>query len=310
MSDKTPLTPDEAAQILKISKYTVYELIKKGQLPAQRIGRQLRIDPDVLTQYIRGAVDANTLQPETKNIAEQSEQADVLSFSGSHDPAIELLIEFLKHSPKQLKVVPTFTGSLEGLIGLHRRTADFAGIHLWDEQTEQYNVPFIRYVLPGESVTLVNLVQRVQGWITAPGNPLNLQTWEDITKRNLRFVNRQKGSGTRLRLDSFLSKSDIDASVIKGYEHEESTHSGVAYRIANGEFDAGIGVKAAADKLGLGFVPLFHERYDLACLADTSRSEQWQQLVSVLGSPGFQHAVYSQGGYDTTLTGTYIVGGE
>jgi putative molybdopterin biosynthesis protein len=135
-------------------------------------------------------------------------------------------------------------------------------------------------------------------------------TLEDIALEGLRFVNRQKGSGTRLRLESFLRSNGISPAAINGYELEENTHMGVACRVANGEADAGIGVQTVADRLGLDFIPLFHERYDLICLQEVSLTRQWHNIMSILNSDHFQHAVQSYAGYDTALTGTYLMGGD
>lgn len=317
MNDR-PLTVEEAASILKISKYTLYELIKRGEIPAQRIGRQLRIQADALDRYIGGGKSARTqsLPAAThegssglSDNASSSLHASALHefrFVGSHDPVVELLIDFLKHGTPGIACSPAYKGSMEGLIALYRRNADIAGLHLWDERTLEYNTPFVQYVLPGESVTVLNLVQRVQGWIVSPGNPLNLQSWEDIQKKGLRFVNRQKGSGTRLRLDSFLRSTGISPARITGYELEETTHVGVACRVANGEADAGIGVQAAAARMGLDFIPLFRERYDLVCLQETAETPEWKQIVSILNSPAFHNAIHSQAGYDTSLTGQIL----
>lgn len=309
MDDESLLTAEDAAKILKISKYTLYELVKRGEIPAQRVGRQLRFDRDILQRYLRGNSEQPLLSEQDRNTSQTIPQ-NSLRFVGSHDPVLELLIDFLTHSSEKVNLLPLFTGSMEGLIALYRRKADVAGVHLWDDKTEEYNLPFIHYVLPGESVVVVNLVQRVQGWIVPPGNPLKMNTWEDITKEGLRFVNRQKGSGTRLRVEAFLRSNGISPATVTGYEIEENTHMGIACRVANGEADAGIGVQSVANRLGLGFVPLFHERYDLICLKETSQTKQWQNIAAILKSVHFQHAVHCYAGYDTTLTGTYLMGGE
>ncbi len=308
MVDESLLTAEEAAKILKISKYTLYELVKRGGIPARRIGRQLRFDRDVLQKYLRGNIEQPPLSEQITDINQRNSQD--LRFVGSHDPVLELLIEFLKHSSEKINLLPSFKGSMDGLIALYRRKADIAGVHLWDDQTEEYNLPFIHYVLPGESVVVVNLVQRIQGWIFRPGNHLKINAWEDIAKKGLRFINRQKGSGTRLRLDSFLRINGISPAAIDGYQDEENTHMGIACRVANGEADAGIGVQSVANRLGLDFVPLFNERYDLICLKETSQTKLWQNIMSILTSDHFQHAVHSFAGYDTTLTGTYLMGGK
>lgn len=299
------LTAAEAAQILKISKYTLYELIKRGEIPAQHIGRQLRIDPIVLDQYLRGNrqfVPPSPIEQDQNNTGIQN-----LRFIGSHDPAVELLFEFLKHAATPFETTVSFKGSMDGLIALYRRDADISGIHLWDDQSKDYNVPFVNYVLPGESVCMVNLVQRKQGFIVSPGNPLQLLNWKDITRNGLRFINRQKGSGTRLRLDAYLQSAKISPGQIKGYEDEESTHFGVACHVANGQADVGIGVQAAAHRLGLDFVPLYQERYDLLCLRQTTETAAWQQISQILSSPGFLQAVQQHIGYDTSLTGKILL---
>lgn len=311
----TPLTAEEAAQILKISKYTLYELIKRGQIPAQRIGRQLRIDPTFLNSYLQGTavlpqIPNDTLDNKTTFMSTEESKPDSqlekLHFSGSNEPIIELLQEFLKHSRVPFELIPHYTGSMEGLINLYKRKSEIAGIHLWDAKTEDYNLPFVQYVLPTEAVTIINLVQRVQGWIVPPGNPHDLQAWQDIVQKGLRFINRQKGSGTRLRIDGYLQQAQISPATIKGYELEETTHFGVACAIATGKADAGIGVQAAAHRLNLGFIPLFHERYDLVCLQETTLTAKWKQLMSILTSAPFRLAINSEAGYDTTLTGQVL----
>ena len=295
------LTAAEAAKILKVSKYTFYELVKRGEIPAHHIGRQLRINPSVLEQYLHGTTAGNNTVPPA--MISNSSELPIIRFIGSHDPIVELLFEFLKHAQIPVESSVSFKGSMDGLISLYRREADISGIHLWDDVSNEYNIPFVKHVIPGESVCIVNLVQREQGFIVASGNPLQLHTWEDITLEGLHFINRQKGSGTRLRLDAYLRAAKISPGSILGYEHEESTHSGVACRVANGQADVGVGVKAAALRLGLDFVPLFQERYDLVCLGKTAKTPIWRELIEILKSPGFLQAIHQQKGYDTSLTG-------
>lgn len=122
----------------------------------------------------------------------------------------------------------------------------------------------------------------------------------------MKFVNRQKGSGTRLRLDAYLRNNHISPKRIRGYEQETHTRHEVAYRVANGHADVGIGVRAAAQRLGLGFVPLFQERYDLICFQTMTSKSVWQQIISTLQSPGFIQAIHQQAGYDTSLTGHIV----
>ena len=295
------LTAAEAAVILKISKYTLYELVKRGDIPAHHIGRQLRIDPTVLDRYLRGTLSVSDTPPVA--LPSDTPESPVLRFIGSHDPVVELLFEFLKHASTPVQASISFKGSMDGLIALYRREAEISGAHLWDDSSKDYNISFVKHVIPGEAVCIVNLVQREQGFIVAPGNPQDLRSWKDITIEGLHMINRQKGSGTRLRLDAYLKSARISPDRIMGYEQEETTHSGVACLVASGQVDVGVGVEAAAQRLGLGFIPLFKERYDLICLGKTAKSPAWQQLLETLRSPGFIQAVHQQKGYDTSLTG-------
>lgn len=312
MDNLSPLTVEEAAKILKVSKYTLYELIKRGEIPVKRIGRQIRIDPETLYRSIQGKISPDqTSHP--SNLADSIVSAEVmpaeisqppyLHFVGSHDPVVELLADFLKHSSTPLNFQLSFKGSMDGLLALFRRQAHISGIHLWDAKTGEYNLPFVHYVLPGEFVTLINLVQRVQGLIVQPGNPLELQSLADLQRDKVRFVNRQKGSGTRLRLDATLREAHISPAAILGYESEEQTHFAVASSVANDQADVGIGVKSAAHRMGLDFIPLFNERYDLVTLHEVTKTEGWKSIRSILNSASFQIAVQRQVGYDTSLTG-------
>ena len=307
------LTAAEAAKILKISKYTLYELVKRGEIPAHHIGRQLRIDPAVLDHYLHGTMSNYNSSPPVISsnpspvIPSNTLGLPIIRFIGSHDPVVELLFEFLNHAPIPFESSISFKGSMDGLIALYRREAEISGVHLWDNVSQDYNISYVQHVIPDESVCIVNLVQREQGFIVAPGNPLNLHTWEDITKEGVRFINRQKGSGTRLRLDAYLQVEKISSDRILGYGHEETTHSGLACLIANGQADVGVGVKAAAQRLGLHFIPLFQERYDLVCLGQTAKTTAWKQLINVLRSQGFIQAIHQQNGYDTSLTGKILL---
>ncbi|HEY8911365.1 MAG TPA: helix-turn-helix transcriptional regulator [Desulfosporosinus sp.] len=307
------LTAAEAAKILKISKYTLYELVKRGELPAHHIGRQLRIDPTVLDHYLHGTMSSYNTTPTVTTsslstiIPSNPTGLPIIRFIGSHDPVVELLFEFLKHAPIPIESSISFRGSMDGLIALYRREAEISGVHLWDNVSQDYNISYVQHVIPDESVCIVNLVQREQGFIVAPGNPLDLHTWDDITKVGVRFINRQKGSGTRLRLDSYLQAEKISPDRILGYGQEETTHSGLACLIANGQADVGVGVKAAAQRLGLDFIPLFQERYDLVCLGQTTKTPAWKQLLNILRSPGFIQAINQQNGYDTSLTGNILL---
>lgn len=305
ITDRPPLTPEEAAQILKISRYTLYELIKRGEIPSRRIGRKIRIDYDSLMQYLQGD-SSHKRSSEYVDTHKDIVSDHDFRFIGSHDLSIELLNEFLNHASSPVFLKTDFKGSMEGLIALYHREAQITGIHIWDEKSQEYNLPFVEHLLVAEAFRIVNIVQRSQGWIVPAGNPDNISSWEDITRKGLRFINRQRGSGTRLRIDEYLCKNEIPVKQIQGYDREEQTHWGVALKIANGEADLGMGIQFAAQRMGLDFIPLFKERFDLVILQETVDRPEWQQILTVLNSPAFHRAIEQQIGYDTSLTGKVI----
>ena len=227
-----------------------------------------------------------------------------LVMAGSHDLAFELLTSHLRrHSG--LRTTATYAGSLAGLMALARGEAHVAGCHLLDEESGEYNLPFVRRVLVGEPVVVVILAQRI-GELRAEESGL-----EGVIKRGLTYINRQKGSGTRVLLDFLLRQKGIDSTRVVGYGEEVETHLAVAEAVATGHADAGLGILAAARAFDLGFIPVRDERYDLVL---TRRSLVWPQVKAmrgVLESQEFKDSVNGLGGYDTSRTGEVLaeVGG-
>jgi putative molybdopterin biosynthesis protein len=189
---------------------------------------------------------------------------------------------------------------------LKRGEAHLAGCHLLDEETGEYNVPYIQRVLPGEAIVLVHLVYREQGLMVRKGNPKGIRTLEDLLRDDVSFINRQRGSGTRVLLDFEMKKRGLDPSRIKGYEREEFTHTAVAAAVDSGTADMGLGILAAARALKLDFVPLLKERYDLAIPKRSYESDLIRLLIKVIGSQEFKEQVISLGGYDTSETGKVL----
>ncbi|MBN1953917.1 MAG: GntR family transcriptional regulator [Anaerolineae bacterium] len=225
-------------------------------------------------------------------------------FVGSHDHALSLIAARFGSIAPGYTVDVKFAGSLGGLIALARKEADVAGGHLWDEESDTYNEPFVRRLLPGCRVALLTLAHRRLGLITAPGNPARLVTLADVACAGLRFVNRQPGAGTRVWLDVHLRRQGVAAEELSGYEHQVSTHSEVALEIAEGRADVGLGIEAAALAYDLGFVPLVMERYDLMIPAAAWSSPPIRALSHWLSTAEARSAIEELGGYDTSATGT------
>jgi putative molybdopterin biosynthesis protein len=226
-----------------------------------------------------------------------------MRFVGSHDLTMDLLARQLAEESPPQRLTLAFRGSLGGLMALARGEAEIAGIHLWDEATNSYNIPFVERVLPGQRVALVTLAERSLGLILPPGNPQQLQKLADLVHKDVRWVNRQAGSGTRVWLDGQLRQLGIETAVIEGYNQEKTTHLEAAQAVQSGAATAGLGIYAAAVAYGLDFVPLTQELFQLVITQAVWETAVCQTLLTVLGSPPFVAAVDALGGYETKATG-------
>ena len=181
-----------------------------------------------------------------------------------------------------------------------------AGSHLLDPDSGEYTLPWMERLMPGRDLAVVRLTHREQGLIVAPGNPLGLEGIGDLTRPDLRYVNRQRGAGTRVLLDHELGRRGIPAEAVGGYAREEHTHLAVAAAVAAGRADAGLGVLAAARAFGLGFVPVTKEPYDLVLDGASLDAELLAPLRALLASAEFRSEIDALGGYDTAETGRRI----
>jgi putative molybdopterin biosynthesis protein len=227
---------------------------------------------------------------------------------GSHDLTLDLLAQYLAetNTAENRRLVSANVGSLGGLVALRRGEAHLAGAHLLDPDTGEYNVRYVKQYLPDTAVVLVTLVGREQGWLVSKGNPKRLVGWQDAANPDVRFVNRQRGAGTRVLLDYELGKLGITAEQVQGYGREEYTHLAVAAAVASGAADAGLGIRAAARALELDFVPLAQERYDLVIPREYYEGVLVRPLLELLHNDRFRTDVAAMPGYDVSIMGQIV----
>ena len=224
---------------------------------------------------------------------------------GSHDLTLDLVSQFLAGYNRRL--ASANVGSQGGLVALRRGEAHLAGSHLLNTDTGEYNLSYIRQYMPSIPVKVVALVGREQGLLIKRGNPTGIKGLEDLTRIDVRFVNRQRGAGTRVLLDYHLKLMTMDPERIVGYTQEEYTHLGVAAAIASGRADCGLGIAAAAQALDLEFIPLFQERYDLVIPKQFAELDLLAPLFELLNDRRFREAVAQLKGYDVSPMGTVIL---
>ena len=223
---------------------------------------------------------------------------------GSHDLVLDLIASRLSERPGNPTLASANVGSLGGLLAVRRGETHIAGSHLMDEETGEYNTSYIQRYVPGRRVALLHLAGRTQGLMTAPGNPRGISSLSDLTAPGVRFVNRQRGAGTRVLLDFKLRELEIPPESISGYEREEYTHLAVAAAVQGGRADVGLGILPAARSMGLEFIPLFEEQYDLVIPADFYESDLLAPMLDLIQSPEFQAEVHTLGGYNVSEMGT------
>jgi putative molybdopterin biosynthesis protein len=244
-------------------------------------------------------VDAELL----KDLAEIENTVVVV---GSHDNALDILANQMKAHDPRFGLSSSNVGSLGGLMALRNGYCHVSGSHLLDTDTGVYNISYVKQYLPDLRVKLVNLVYREQGLIVPRGNPKGIAGIQDLARRDVTFVNRQAGSGTRVLLDYRLEELGVQPASIQGYEQEEFTHMSVAVSVLSGAADTGLGIYAAARALNLDFVPIVTEEYDLVIPDMFLEDEKMRMMLEIIRSEPFKELVHQLGGYDTSKTGTVI----
>ena len=257
----------------------------------------------LIPRGVQGVESGEKIQ--IKLYRDKSEIEKTIFCIGSHDLTLDLLAQFLAEHDRRL--TSANVGSQGGLVALSRGDAHVAGSHLLDTDSGEYNITYIRQYMPGIPVKVIALVRREQGLIVKKGNPKSVKSLRDLTRSEVQFVNRQRGSGTRVLLDYHLNAQAIQSGSIAGYSQEEYTHLGVAAAVASGRAECGLGIAAAAQALDLEFIPLFQERYDLVIPKAHAESDLLAPLLGLLADSVFRNAVSQLTGYDVSVMGKIIL---
>jgi putative molybdopterin biosynthesis protein len=309
MIEERPMTPQEVADTLRIAKNTVYELIKRGELRAYKVGNKFRFNPRDVEAYKSGSSPQEsdapliTAAPAESAAAPQSRQGSGFILCGQ-DILLDLLAQRLESNPKGGRVFRSYLGSYNGLYALYQRSVNAATAHLWDSRTDSYNLPFLPYVLPGTPVVVVHLALRTVGFYVPAGNPKGLGSWADLARTDLTLVNRERGSGIRVLLDERLRLLGIPTRHVAGYGRACTTHLAAASAVARGGGDYALGNEKSGRQVnGIDFIPLQEERYELVFLKDDLGQPMFQALMEAVQSPSFRQELEGLGGYGTRETG-------
>jgi putative molybdopterin biosynthesis protein len=292
----------EVAQYLDIHEKQVYALIKAKRIPATRVTGKWIFPKKLIDDWIE--TNAKSGMAEARKKGKRIEGA--LLASGSNDPILDILNTFIRQAYPELFIFSANVGSTDGLKALNRGYTDLAWSHLLDPGSGEYNTPFLSTHLPNLKPVVVNLFHRELGFLTAPGNPLNFRGFGDLARKEIRFINRQKGSGTRILLDHHLKSLDMSAEEIQGYEKEVYTHFEVGLSILAKEAEVGIATVSAAKLLGLSFIPITRESFDMLMDQATFFDKNVQAFIEILSSQEFRSRVDRLGSYDFKTSGKIL----
>lgn len=301
MSDEM-MNTKEVAGYLGIHEKQVYALIKTGRMPGTRVTGKWIFPKKVIDGWIESNARSGLEQARQKS----SRIPGALLASGSNDPVLDILQTCLRKAHPEFFIFSANTGSREGLIALEKGYTDIAWCHLFDPETGEYNIPYLDRLVPDVKAVVVNLFFRELGFVVARGNPRSIGEFADLARREVRFVNRQPGSGTRLLLDYRLEKAGIPAALIAGYHDEVFTHIEVGLAVLSGEADTGMATAAVSSLLGLDFIPVTKERFDMVLDQSVFFQKGVQALMEVLNGDLFRGRVEKLGNYDFRSAGRIL----
>lgn len=330
MSEKL-LTAKEAAEILKVRKNTVYDMIKRGDLKASKLGKQLRIRQGDLEFYIQYGSQAKVYQEgnsEEKNNIEKVEfernaqnrtEKNVMANPGfgqagmcdqiiicGQDMVLDLLANRLNQCIGE-NVFRSYKGSYNGLYAMYQGEVNVATAHLWHGKTNSYNIPYISSMLPGTDLVVLHLLKRKQGFYVQKGNPKNIQSFEDLKRSDITIVNREPGSGVRVLIDEKLRQAGIPTQEVNGYQDIVSSHLEAAAAVNRGDADVAVGSeKHSLSVPGIDFLFIQEESYDMVIRKEDFLKKPYQKMIEIIRSSEYQKEVAGLGGYNVENMGKII----
>lgn len=309
MSQNQSLSTQEVADILHVSKSTIYDLIRRGEIHSYKIGRKVRFTQDDVDAYIARSRHEHSTAPVQRidthsTLLTPPEQKPPELIISGQDVLLDILASYLRHNG--VNAGRSYLSSFEGLLALYQGNVHAAACHLYDGN--ECNSSFVRSLMPGIPAVLVNLSYRTQGFYVRKGNPKNISGWKDLARDDISILNRRTGSSSRILLDTQLKANSIPSSAVNGYDRIMSSHLTVAAAIASGEADIAIGTERISRQIdNLDFIPLLKDRFDLVLRKESMESKSVTKLLEILTSPTFRGEAASFSGNDYRDLGKIIM---
>ena len=310
MSGQNALSAQDVADRLGVSKSTIYNMIKNGEITSYKVGRKVRFTEDDVRNFISRSSASQATQYSQADAASKFGLADNERIQNGfvicgQDLILDVLSNYMRSY--DIPALRAYIGSYDSLMLLYKDKVNVASSHLWDGETDQYNIPYIKRLLPGIPTVAIHLTCRMQGLYVRKGNPKGIQGWEDFRRDDIVMINREHGAGSRVLLDENLKLLGISGSGIKGYATEKTSHLALASAVNGGKADVAVGIEKIAQQVDdIDFVPLKKERYDFVLKKEHMQSHEIQTMLSIIKSAAFKQEFSNIGGYDTTDMGKIV----
>ena len=310
MSKQNALSAQDVADMLGVSKSTIYNMIRNGEIKSYKVGRKVRFTEDEVKSYI-----SRSTASQAANVS-QADASSGFSLTDSDSPqggfticGQDLILDILSNYMRShgIPALRAYIGSYDSLMLLYKNKVNVASSHLWDSDTDQYNVPYVKRLLPGMSTVVIHLTCRIQGFYVQKGNPKGIKGWEDFRRGDIVMINREHGAGSRVLLDENLKILGVYGSSIKGYANERPTHLALASAVSGGKADIAVGIEKIARQVdNIDFIPMKKERYDLVVKKENMSTPEMQTLMNIIRSAAFRQEFSNIGGYDTADMGKIV----
>lgn len=307
MAQNKSLSTQEVADMLRVSKSTVYDLIRKGEIHSFKIGRKVRFTQEDVDTYISRSRHEHSVRPVQKVDTHSTLMTPAIGepelIISGQDVVLDILTNHLQR--EGIRVARTYLSGFEGLLALYQDRVHVAACHLFDGK--EYNVSYVRSLMPGIPAVLVNVTYRTLGFYVRKGNPKNIHGWNDLSRNELSILNRRPGSSARIVLDTQLKRLGIPASSVRGYEKILKSHLTIAAAVAEGEADLAIGTERVSQQIdGIDFIPLLEERFDFIIKKELLETPAVQAMLAAMNSPVFREEVSHFSGNDYRDLGKII----
>ena len=310
MNKQNALSTQDVADMLGVSKSTIYNMIKNGEITSYKVGRKVRFTEDDVKDYIsRSSANQAVYHSQTDaasgfSLTESDKEQSGFTICGQ-DLILDILSNYMRsHGIPALRA---YIGSYDSLMLLYKNKVNVASSHLWDSETDEYNIPFVKRLLPGIPTVVIHLTCRMQGLYVQKGNPKSIVGWEDFRRDDITMINREHGAGSRVLLDENLKMLGISGSGVKGYNSEKSSHLALASAVSGGKADVAVGIEKIARQVdNIDFIPMKKERYDLVVKKEELHSPEMLTLMNIIKSSAFKQEFSNIGGYDTADMGKIV----